>query len=134
MRPHGGWPAIQTPMRSDRKALPLSLNCNVCAAPMTARIRDHQHAARPRPAAPDTSTHGVRAQPGRRGRKKKGKMGRVVDFCLEQFGFGPAAPAESSIEPRGGAFVKPSFHSKSEPLALPAVVDRFDKTRARNPG
>jgi HlyD family secretion protein len=74
-------------------------------------IRSHQHAARARPAAPDTSTHGIRAQASRRGRKKKGKMGRVVDFWLEQFGFGPAAPAESRIEPRGEALVTPSFHS-----------------------
>ena len=111
MRPRGGRPAIQTPMRSDRKALPLSLNCNVCATPMTVRFASHQHAARARPAAPDTSTHGTRAQASRRRRRKKGKMGRVVDFCLEQFGFGPAAPAESRIEPRGEAFVTPSFHS-----------------------
>jgi HlyD family secretion protein len=74
-------------------------------------IRSHQHAARARPAAPDTLTHGIRAQASRRGRKKKGKMGRVVDFWLEQFGFGPATPAESRIEPRGEAFVTPSFHS-----------------------
>jgi HlyD family secretion protein len=74
-------------------------------------IRGDQHPARARPAAPDASTRGGRAQPSRRGRKKKGKMGRVVDFCLEQFGFGPAAPAESKIEPRGKPSVTPSFHS-----------------------
>jgi HlyD family secretion protein len=74
-------------------------------------IRSHQHATRARPSASDTSTHGIRAQASRRGRKKKGKMGRVVDFWLEQFGFGPAAPAERRIEPRGEAFVTPAFHS-----------------------
>jgi HlyD family secretion protein len=74
-------------------------------------IRSHQHAARARSAAPDTFTPGIRAQASRRGRKKKGKMGRVVDFWLEQFGFGSAAPAESRIEPRGEAFVTPLFHS-----------------------
>ena len=74
-------------------------------------IRSHQRAARAKLAAPDTSTHGIRPKASRRGRKKKGKMGRVVDFWLEQFGFGPAAPAESRIEPRSQAFVTPSFHS-----------------------
>jgi HlyD family secretion protein len=86
-------------------------------------IRSHQHATRARPSASDTSTHGIRAQASRRGRKKKGKMGRVVDFWLEQFGFGPAAPAERRIEPRGEAFVTPSFRSSSsrapyQPLSI----------------
>jgi HlyD family secretion protein len=37
-------------------------------------------------------------------------MGRVVDFWLEQFGFRPAAPAESRSEPPE-ALVTPSLHS-----------------------
>jgi HlyD family secretion protein len=74
-------------------------------------IRSHQHAARAQLAAPDTSTHRIRARASRRRRRKKGRMGRVVDFWLEQFGFGPAAPAESRIEPPDEAFVTPSLHS-----------------------
>jgi HlyD family secretion protein len=74
-------------------------------------IRSHQRAARAKLAAPDTSTHRIRARASRRRRRKKGRMGRIVDFWLEQFGFGPAAPAGSRIEPPDEAFVTPSLHS-----------------------
>jgi HlyD family secretion protein len=74
-------------------------------------IRSHRRAARAKLAAPDTSTHLIRARASRRRRRKKGRMGRIVDFWLEQFGFGPAAPAGSRIEPPDEAFVTPSLHS-----------------------
>jgi HlyD family secretion protein len=73
-------------------------------------IRSHQHAARARLAAPDTSAHPIRARASRRKRQNKGRMGRVVDFWLEQFGFRSAAPAERGMQPSDAAPVTPPRH------------------------
>ena len=111
MRPHGGRPAIQTPMRSDRKALPLSLNCNVCAAPMTVRfaIISTQRGRGPR----RLILQRMAFAPSRAGAgaKRRARWDGLSISASNSSDFGPAAPAESRIEPRGGALVKPSFHS-----------------------
>src|ERR1700694_5370848 len=61
-------------------------------------IRSNTRASRGQRAAPNTSAPAIRAQASRSKRRKKGGMGRVVDFCLEQFGFRLAAPGAGRIE------------------------------------
>src|SRR5260370_1223005 len=73
-------------------------------------IRSNQDAARAQLAAPDTSAQPIRAQASRRKRRKKGKLVRVGEFWLAQFGFKSAAPAERSMEPPDEAPVTPPRH------------------------
>src|SRR5258708_4036932 len=73
-------------------------------------LRSNQDAARAQLAAPDTSAQPIRAQASRRKRRKKGKLVRVVEFWLEQFGFKSAAPAERSMEPPDEVGVAPPRH------------------------
>ena len=73
-------------------------------------IRSHQDAARAQLAAPDTSSRPIYARASRRKRRNKGRMGRVVDFWLEQFGFKSAASAERKTEPPDEALVTPQRH------------------------
>ena len=73
-------------------------------------IRSHQDAARAQLAAPDTPSHPIGARASRRKRRKKGRMERVIDFWLEQFGFRSAASAERRIEPPDEALVTPQRH------------------------
>jgi HlyD family secretion protein len=87
-------------------------------------IRGNQHAPRAQFAARDTSARPIRAQDSRPRRRKKGGMGRVVDFCLEQFGFKSAMPAERSMEPPDEAPVTPPRHpSPSLAAYRPLSID-----------
>src|SRR5215216_5850753 len=76
-------------------------------------IRSHQHAQRPRRAAPDTSVRPIGAQTRRPKRRKKSKVGRVIDFCLEQVGFKSAAQAKRRMDPSNAAHVTPRHPSPS---------------------
>jgi HlyD family secretion protein len=74
-------------------------------------IRSHRHASRAQRVAPDTSGRPIRTRAGRPRRRKKGSMGRMIDFCLEQLGFKSAAPAERRMEPSDETPVEPPRHS-----------------------
>jgi HlyD family secretion protein len=74
------------------------------------RAFDSEFRSNQRAPRPGTSARPVRAQACRSKRPKKGGMGRVVDFCLEQFGFKSAAPAEGRIEPPDEVSVTPPRH------------------------
>ncbi|MEH2528842.1 MULTISPECIES: HlyD family type I secretion periplasmic adaptor subunit [unclassified Bradyrhizobium] len=86
-------------------------------------IRGHQHAQRARRTAPDASARPIRAQARRPKRRKKSRMGRVIDFCLEQVGFKSAAPAERRIEPPDEAHVTPRHPSPSLVPCRPLPMD-----------
>lgn len=72
-------------------------------------IRNHQRVRRK---APDTdpSERPVREQSRRPRRPRKSRVGQVIDFCLEQVGIKPGAPAERSMEPPEKAHVTPPRH------------------------
>src|SRR5260370_16616051 len=96
-------------------------------------IRSNQDAARAQLAAPDTSAQPIRAQASRRKRRKKGKLVRVVEFWLEQFGFKSAAPAERSIEPPDEAPVTPPRHPGQSLLPPPLLSKHLTKPRPEIP-
>jgi HlyD family secretion protein len=73
-------------------------------------IRSNQHAPRARRPAPDTSARPTRTKTSRLKRRKKGKVGRVIDYCLEQVGLKSVVPAERRREPPDAAPVTPPRH------------------------
>jgi HlyD family secretion protein len=73
-------------------------------------LRSKQHASRARRPAPDTSPRPIRTKTGRLKRRKKGKVGRVIDYCLEQVGLKSVVPAERRSEPPDAAPVTPPRH------------------------
>ena len=97
-------------------------------------VRSNQHASRTRCSAPDTSPRPIRTKTSRPKRQKKGKVGRVIDFCLEQVGFKSVVPAQRRREPPDAAPIPTPRHPSPSLAPLPSVVDGFDETRAGNPG
>jgi HlyD family secretion protein len=82
-----------------------------------------QHASRVRRPTPDTAPRPTRTKTSRLRRRKKGKVGRVIDYCLEQVGLKPAVLAERSREPMDAAPVAPLRHPSpslvpSRPLSM----------------
>jgi HlyD family secretion protein len=96
---------------SQSAALILELQC--LSRAFDSEIRSHQHAQRPRRAAPDTSVRPIGAQTRRPKRRKKSKVGRVIDFCLEQVGFKSAAQVKRRMDPPNAAHVTPRHPSPS---------------------
>jgi HlyD family secretion protein len=86
-------------------------------------IRSKQHASRARRPAPDTSPRPTRTKTDRLKRRKTGKVGRVIDYCLEQVGLKSVVPAERRSEPPDAAPVTPPRHpspslAPSRPLSM----------------
>ena len=89
-------------------------------------IRSKQHASRaPRP-APDISPRPTRTKTSRLKRRKKGKVGRVIDYCLEQVGLKSVVPAERR-EPPDAAPVTPPRHPS--PTLAPCRPLSMDLTK-----
>ena len=70
-------------------------------------IRSRQRGRR---AAPDASARPVRDQAPRPRRRRKSRVGQVIDFCLEQVGLKSVGPAENGTEPPRATHVTPPRH------------------------
>ncbi|WFU18449.1 HlyD family type I secretion periplasmic adaptor subunit [Bradyrhizobium sp. CB3481] len=68
---------------------------------------DNQHASRARRPTPDVSPGRGRTKTSRLKRRKKGKVGRVIDYCLEQVGLRSVVPVQPKREPTDAAPVAP---------------------------
>jgi len=66
-------------------------------------VRSNHHASRIRSSAPDTSPRPIRNKTSRPKAQKKGKVGQVIDFCLEQVGLKSVVPAQRRREPPDAA-------------------------------
>lgn len=86
-------------------------------------IGTDQRASRARRRAPDTSPRPTRTKISRLKRRKKGKVARVIDYCLEQVGLRSVVPADTKREPTDAAPVTPPRYSSpslvpSRPLSM----------------
>ena len=68
---------------------------------------DNQHASRARRPTPDVSPGRSRTKTTRFKRRKKGKVGRVIDYCLEQVGLRSVVPVQPKREPTDATPVAP---------------------------
>ena len=85
---------------------------------------DEPDAPQARRPAREGSTPAPRLRTRQPKRKRKGKMGRAIDVCLEQFGFTAAAPAAQRGEPAPGpafAPARPRGEHAHEPAFTPVA-------------
>jgi HlyD family secretion protein len=92
-------------------------------------IPSKQHTSRVRRPAPDTLPRSTRTKSSRLKRPKKGKVGRVIDYCLEQVGLKSVVPAERRREPPDATPVTPPRHPS--PSLAPCRPLSMDLTKPR---
>jgi HlyD family secretion protein len=90
-------------------------------------IGNDQPAPRARRPAPGTSSRPTRTKTSRLKRRKKGKVGRVIDYCLEQVGLKSVVPTEGGREPPNAAAVTPLGHPS--PSLVPSRTLSMELTK-----